>query len=157
MTPKVQQLVSVLATWFGLGKMPFAPGTFGTLGAIPLVWAFSLLGPVPYMIATFVFTVFAIFVAHFHEAATGDHDASEVVIDEVAGLLVTMVWVPFSWPYVIIGFLLFRFFDILKPYPISYIDKKVGGGIGCVGDDLLAGILGNIILQLILQQRLLPW
>jgi phosphatidylglycerophosphatase A len=150
-----KKLVSVLATWFGCGKAPWAPGTFGTLGAIPLVWFFSLRGPLPYMLATLVFTIGAIFVAHFHEAATGEHDASEVVIDEVAGLLVTMTWVPFSWIYVALGFLLFRFFDILKPFPISYVDRKVGGGVGAVGDDLLAGILSNIILQALLQYGVL--
>jgi phosphatidylglycerophosphatase A len=63
-----------------------------------------------------------------------------------------MAWVPFSWTYVILGFALFRLFDIWKPFPISYIDKKIGGGVGCVGDDLVAGILGNIILQVILKQ-----
>jgi len=148
----MQQYIAILATWFGCGKAKKAPGTFGTLGAIPLVYAFSLAGPINYLMLTFVFTIAAIFVAHFQEAATGVHDSKQVVIDEVAGFLVTMAWTPFRWPYILIGFVLFRFFDILKPYPISYIDKKVGGGIGCVGDDLLAGILSNIILQVILQQ-----
>src|SRR5258708_1520838 len=112
MNPQLKKINTLLATWFYLGKIPRAPGTFGSLGAIPLVWAFSLLGPIPYMAATLVFTLLAIFVAHFHEAVSGNHDASEVVIDEVAGMLVTMAWVPFTWPYVILGFLLFRFFDV---------------------------------------------
>ena len=149
----MQKLIKILATWFGCGLAPKAPGTFGTLGAIPLVYLFSLLNPIQYMASTLMFTIAAVFVAHFYEAMTGRHDDKEVVIDEVAGLLVTMAWVPFTATYVVLGFLLFRLFDIWKPYPISYIDKKVGGGIGCVGDDLLAGILSNIILQVVLQAR----
>jgi phosphatidylglycerophosphatase A len=144
--------VEIFATWFGCGKAPKAPGTFGTLGAIPLVWAFTLAGPINYLLLSMIFTVVAIFVAHLQELQSGRHDDKSVVIDEVAGLLVTMAWVPFSWTYVILGFALFRLFDIWKPFPISYIDKKIGGGVGCVGDDLVAGILGNIILQVILKQ-----
>ena len=107
------------------------------------------------MIATLLFTLFAIFVAHLYELQTGRHDDKEVVIDEVAGFLVTMTWVPFTWPYVVVGFLVFRLFDIWKPYPISYVDQRVGGGIGCVGDDLLAGILANIVLQFLFQRGLM--
>jgi phosphatidylglycerophosphatase A len=149
----MNQVITILATWFGCGKAPKAPGTFGSLGAIPLVFALSFLPPIPYMLVTMIFTIAAIFVAQLYEGITGKHDDKEVVIDEVAGMLVTMAWVPFTWPYVILGFLLFRFFDVLKPFPISYVDKKVGGGIGCVGDDLIAGILSNIILQVILEKH----
>jgi phosphatidylglycerophosphatase A len=141
-----------LATWFGCGKMPFAPGTFGTLGALPLVWLLASYGPFPYMLSTFVFSVLAIWVAQLYETVGGKHDASEVVIDEVAGFLVTMAWVPLTWPYVIAGFVLFRAFDILKPFPISYIDQRVKGGVGVIGDDLLAGIVSNVLLQIILQK-----
>jgi phosphatidylglycerophosphatase A len=149
----MNQVLTILATWFGCGKAPKAPGTFGSLGAIPLVFALSYLPPIPYMLITVIFSIFAIFVAQFYEAQTGIHDDKSVVIDEVAGMLVTMAWVPFTWTYVVLGFLLFRLFDVLKPFPISYVDKKVGGGIGCVGDDLLAGILSNIILQVIMEKH----
>ncbi len=142
----------ILATWFGCGKVPRIPGTVGTLGAVPLLFLFSFFAPLQYMLATLVFTVLAIFVSHLHESFSGKHDSQEIVIDEVAGLLVTMTWVPFTWPYVVAGFLLFRFFDMLKPWPISYLDKRVGGGVGTVADDLLAGILSNIILQVIMQK-----
>jgi phosphatidylglycerophosphatase A len=150
MTDISQRAVRVLATWFGCGLMPRAPGTFGTLGAIPLAIGFAMLGPMPYLVATLVFAIAAIFVAHFYEALTGHHDDQAVVIDEVAGYLVTMAWVPMTWGYILAGFLLFRLFDVWKPYPISYVDKHIGGGVGCVGDDLLAGILSNIILQVVL-------
>jgi len=105
------------------------------------------------MIFIFAFVVGAILLAHFHELLTGAHDPSEVVIDEVAGFLVTMVWVPFTWSYVLAGFLLFRILDIWKPFPISYVDQKVKGGIGAVGDDLVAGIIGSMILQCLIQQK----
>ena len=103
------------------------------------------------MLSTFVFSVFSIWVAQLYEATGGQHDAGEVVIDEVAGFLVTMVWVPLTWPYVIAGFVLFRAFDVIKPFPISYIDQRVKGGVGVIGDDLLAGIASNVILQIVLQ------
>ena len=147
----MQRLIKILATWFGCGLAPKVPGTFGTLGALPLVWAFSFFDPMHYMLATVTFAVIAIFVAHLYEVMTGQHDSGEVVIDEVAGFLVTMTWTPFAWKYVIVGFALFRFFDVLKPFPISYFDRNIKGGVGIVADDLVAGILSNIILQALLQ------
>ena len=148
-----QKVVRLLATWFGCGLSPKAPGTFGTLGAIPLCWLlFQVTTPLGYMLSTLIFSIAAIFVAHFHEATSGEHDASEVVIDEVAGYLVAMAWMPFTWSYVVAAFFIFRLFDIWKPYPISYVDRQVKGGVGAVGDDLLAGILTNIVLQILLQR-----
>jgi phosphatidylglycerophosphatase A len=149
------KIVVVLATWFGCGRSPKAPGTVGTLGALPLAWAVSLFAPMAQLVFIFTFTIFSIGVAHFYELEKGEHDSSEVVIDEVAGFLVTMAWVPFTWSYVLLGFLVFRLLDIWKPFPISYVDRKVGGGVGAVGDDLLAGILGSVLMQLIFQQRIL--
>jgi phosphatidylglycerophosphatase A len=153
-SPIVRRTTLLLATWFGCGKSPVAPGTVGTLGAIPLVWAFAQMPPLAYMLSTLILSIAAIWIAHLHEAITGEHDCGEVVIDEVAGFAVTMVWVPFTWPYLLAGFAIFRLLDALKPFPISYIDREVKGGVGAVGDDLVAGILSNIILQLLLQQRL---
>lgn len=151
-SPLFRHLTMILATWFGCGKSPRAPGTVGTIGALPLAWALSYLQPMGYMLATITLTVIAILVSHFHEAFTGKHDSKEIVIDEVVGFLVTMTWVPFTWTYVLAGFLLFRFFDILKPFPISYVDRQVKGGVGTVGDDLIAGIFASIILQVLLQK-----
>lgn len=153
----MQRLIKILATWFGCGLAPQAPGTVGTLGAIPLVMAFSYLNTLHYMIATVTFAVLAIFVAHLYELmnGAGQHDRQEIVIDEVAGFLVTMTWVPLDWRYLLVGFVVFRFFDALKPFPISYIDRNIKGGVGVVADDLVAGILSNIILQALLQMRFL--
>jgi phosphatidylglycerophosphatase A len=144
-------MIKIFATWFGLGRAPKAPGTFGTVGAIPLVYLFSRFGEFQYMFATLAFTVAAIMVAHIYELTIADeHDSPEFVMDEVAGFLVTMTWVPFTWQYVLAGFILFRVLDALKPWPISVVDAKVPGGIGAVADDLVAGILANIALQMVL-------
>ena len=128
------------------------PGTFGTLGAIPLVWWLQRWGEMPYLYAAFGFAVFSIFVAHAYEVEIArEHDTPELVIDEVAGFLVTMALVPFTWVWVLVGFLVFRAFDILKPFPISWLDRRVLGGVGAVADDLLAGIFSSLVLQYLVQ------
>lgn len=141
--------------WWGCGLAKHAPGTVGTLGAIPLVYAFNLLPPMGYLIATFGFCVLAMIVAQLYEdliSPASEHDASEFVLDEVAGFLITMAWVPFHWTYVVLGFLLFRLLDVVKPFPISYLDRKIPGGIGTVADDIVAGIVANVALQFVLMQ-----
>jgi phosphatidylglycerophosphatase A len=156
MNPRYALSLKALGTWFGLGLVPFAPGTFGTLGAIPLVWFFQRFGEMQYMFAVLLFTVFSIFVAQLYEEEVAEgHDPGEFVLDEVAGFLVTMTWMPFTWAYLLAGFVLFRLFDILKPFPISWVDRRVPGGFGAVADDLLAGILASIGMQLIFHFRLI--
>lgn len=148
----MEKAIRILATWFGCGLAPRGPGTVGTVGAIPLVVLFAYFGEKPYMIATFAFVVFSIFVAHLYEIEhPGDHDRSEVVIDEVAGFLITMTWLPMTPLWFALGFVAFRIFDVIKPWPISWVDAKILGGVGVVADDLVAGILSNIILQTVLQ------
>lgn len=145
--PQLKTLVECLATWFGLGRMPFVPGTFGTLGAFPVVYAFALMGPLPYMIGTMMFIVFAIFVSQLFESIFHEHDPSCIVIDEVAGFLVTMTWVPLTPLMWLAGFLLFRVLDMWKPGPIGKLDKNIKGGLGTVIDDVAAGLVANILLQ----------
>lgn len=143
--------IKLLATWFGFGRAPKAPGTFGTIGAIPVVFAFGFFGELGYMAATVLFSAFSIWVAQMYEEFIAEeHDSKEFVMDEVAGFLVAMTWVPFTISTVVMGFALFRFFDVVKPWPISWCDKKIPGGVGTVADDLVAGIFANIVLQLIL-------
>jgi phosphatidylglycerophosphatase A len=147
-----------LGTWFGCGQSRRAPGTVGTIGALPLVWLIALAGEFPYMGFTLAFAAVSILIAQKFEDDFGEgrHDLPEFVMDEVAGFLVTMAMVPFTWTYVLAGFLLFRLLDILKPYPISWFDRKVPGGVGVVADDLLAGIVANVILQVALHFHVLP-
>ncbi len=139
-----------LATLFGVGRIPKAPGTWGSLVTLPLCFLLMKLGVFVYMAATMALTILAIVAAERYEQQSEKHDSKEIVIDELAGMLVTMTWLPVTWQSFVIGFLVFRFFDVLKPFPISYFDKKVPGGFGVVADDLVAGILGNVVLQLML-------
>lgn len=140
-----------LATFFGVGLAPKAPGTFGSLAALPLAALLMLAGPFPYMIFCALFLPIAIVSAEVYERTKGEHDLSEIVVDEVIGMLVALVWLPMTWQVFVLGFLLFRLFDIWKPWPISYLDRKIEGGVGVVVDDLLAGVIVNVILQAIYQ------
>jgi phosphatidylglycerophosphatase A len=149
--------IKLLATWFGLGRAPKAPGTFGTVGAIPVVFAFGFFGEMGYMAATVAFSALSIWVAQMYEDfIVEEHDCPEFVMDEVAGFLVAMTWVPFTFSTVLIGFALFRLFDAVKPWPISWCDRKIPGGVGTVADDLVAGIVTNVILQVILAKYGVP-
>lgn len=141
---------SMIATFFNIGKIKFAPGTWGTLAAVPLVYVVAQTNGLFYMVACLLLMPLAILAAEFHERKLGTHDSSEIVIDEVLGFFIAMTWVPITWQSMLIGFFLFRVLDIFKPFPIGYIDKKVHGGLGVIADDLVAGILVNIILQVIL-------
>ncbi|MCB0365948.1 MAG: phosphatidylglycerophosphatase A [Bdellovibrionaceae bacterium] len=140
--------VSLLATAGGLGKAPKAPGTVGTLAALPLVPLFAWGGEYFYMLATAILVVVAIVVAQMYETQHGDHDPKEVVIDEVAGFVVAMLWLPLTWQSFVAAFAIFRLLDAVKPFPISVVDRKVQGGLGVVADDLVAGILTNVLLQI---------
>ncbi len=146
------KLVEMLATGFYLGKIPFAPGTFGTLLGIPLAWGLVQGGPLFYMFGSILFLFFAVGVAELHELHVGDHDMSEIVIDEVIGYVVTMTWLPQTWQSYLAAFVAFRFFDIVKPWPVKAIDAKVPGGFGTVLDDVAAGLMANVVLQVIFFQ-----
>ena len=154
MKPTHRRSLHLLATWFGCGLSPKAPGTVGTLGAIPLVYLAGRWGEMPYLYFSFAFAVFAIIVAHAYEVEIAtSHDQSEVVIDEVAGFLVTMAWLPFDWKWVGLGFVVFRVFDAVKPFPISWMDRRIKGGVGVVADDLAAGIISSVILQYVFARQ----
>jgi phosphatidylglycerophosphatase A len=145
------KFITFLATGFYLGKSPKAPGTFGTLGAIPLWFIFSKLGLLGSIIMTLITIIVAIVVSDLYEKNFTEHDRPEIVIDEIAGYLVTMALLPLTLKWMILGFVLFRIFDIWKPYPISYLNDNVKGGLGVVIDDVAAGLVANILLQLLLQ------
>lgn len=103
------------------------------------------------MVLTFLLVIGAIFVSDAYEKEQPTHDRPEIVIDEVVGFLITMTWLPFSIKYVALGFVLFRILDIIKPFPISYLNDKVKGGFGVVIDDVAAGLIANVILQFLTQ------
>lgn len=139
--------VYFIAFGFGSGLMPIAPGTWGTLAAIPI---YLLLMNLPlWMYAAITLLLFAIGVAASQKVTDdlGVHDYSGIVWDEVIGYLLTMIGMPISWVWMLLGFLLFRLFDIWKPFPIRWVDKKVHGGLGVMLDDVLAAVPAWIILQ----------
>ncbi|MDO6486739.1 phosphatidylglycerophosphatase A [Colwellia sp. 6_MG-2023] len=145
----IKQPVQFLALGFGSGLAPKAPGTFGTLAAVPLFLLLALLTPTYYLAAVIVMSVAGIYICGKAANDVGVHDHPAIVWDEFVGYFITMFMVPVSWQTVLVGFLLFRVFDILKPWPISFIDKKMSGGAGIMFDDILAGIFSLIIMHLI--------
>lgn len=156
-TPKIDGLnrkvltnpVHFLAFGFGSGLAPIAPGTFGTLMAIPLFWLMQSLSLTVYIAIVMVVCVVGIWICDKSSNMLGVHDHSGIVWDEFAGYFITMIAAPTGLVWIVIGFVLFRLFDILKPWPISYLDKKVSGGLGIMIDDIVAGVFALICLQLI--------
>lgn len=136
-----------LVSFGGVGSIPKAPGTFGTLAAIPLWILLQNLHPYSYMILVLVLVLASVFICELYERAKGTHDSSEIVLDEVVGFLVAMTWVPLDVRWVVLGFVVFRLLDIFKPGPIGTIDRKLKGGAGVVFDDVFAGMVTNIVLQ----------
>lgn len=137
-----------LAFGFGSGLARFAPGTFGTVAAIPLYWLFAQTDLIVYSLLTVTATVAGVRICGIAADKLGEHDFGGIVWDEIAGLLITLWLAPFSWQNLVAGFILFRFFDIVKPWPIRWIDKKVTGGLGIMLDDVLAGVFAAAVLQL---------
>lgn len=143
-------LVKLLATFFYVGKSPKAPGTVATLATVPLWFVLaSFFHVIWYMVIVFVILIAGIYICQAYENKMQNHDSKEIVIDEVVGYLITMTWLPLTWQSAVLGFILFRFFDIVKPPPIRQLDQKVKGGVGVMIDDVAAGIVANMILQLI--------
>lgn len=138
-----------IAFGFGSGAMPFAPGTFGTLMAIPFYLLLRLLPVTYYIIFVILFIAFSSWLCDRISRVIHEHDHPGMCIDEFAGFFVTMINAPHGWSWIILGFLLFRLFDVWKPWPIRYIDEKVHGGFGMVLDDVVAGIFGMIIIQIL--------
>jgi len=138
----------VLSSWFGAGLLPVIPGTFGSLAGLPLALALAYLGPMAGAYALFFFILLAVWVSGRSAGTLEREDPAEVVIDEVAGLLLTLFLLPATGFNLCLGFVLFRLFDILKPYPAGRLEK-IGGGAGIVLDDLLAGVYGNVCLRLL--------
>jgi len=145
----MKRFILVLATGFGVGYSPIGPGTLGTLVAIPIYYFLSEIPSPIYEITLVGFFFLSVWVSENAERFFGKKDDQRIVIDEIMGFLVTMLRIPKTILFIIIGFLLFRFFDILKPFPIRHLEKRLEGGYGVVLDDVLAGIYANIILHVI--------
>jgi len=141
-------LMVFLATGGYSGYFPIAPGTAGTLATLPLVWIMTFL-PIPIHLA-FILILFFLGVASssYFSRFYKQKDPSRVVIDEVVGFLITMFMVPFNWATLLLGFLIFRLADIIKPFPAGR-SEKLPSGWGIMMDDAFAGIYANIILQIL--------
>ena len=145
-----------LAEGLGLGRMPFAPGTFGTLLALPLYLALTAFLPWPVYLAVIVLTLpVSAWICGVGAAARGSHDPSSVVWDEVVGMLVALTAAPAGWAPMAIAFIAFRAFDILKPFPVGWVDARVAGGWGILLDDVVAGIYALAVVQILFAWR--PW
>jgi len=140
--------IHFLAFGLGTGASPYAPGTVGTLLGIPLVVLLSQWSLWVYLLATAVLTIIGVWVCDRTSKDIGVHDHGGIVIDEVAGYLVTMIAVPVNLWTLVAAFVVFRFFDIIKPWPIGWLDRRVQGGLGIMVDDLLAGIYGLAVMWL---------
>lgn len=152
--PNWRSPVHLLAFGLGAGAAPVAPGTLGTLVAVPLYLVLQPLAPVWYLLAVLLVFVTGVGICGKTSRDLGVHDHPGIVWDEIMGYLVTMAWAPKGWPWVLLGFLLFRLFDILKPWPVRWADGQIGGGLGIMLDDLLAGIYAWLCLQGL---GLVPW
>ena len=137
----------MLSSWFGVGRLPKAPGTFGSLAALPVVLLMSGLGPVVGAVFLVVFVGLAIRAAAITEQVLGQRDPGVIVVDEVAGMLVALYLLPATWGFLAGGFFLFRLFDIVKPFPIRRLER-LPGGAGVVLDDVLAGVFANLALRI---------
>jgi phosphatidylglycerophosphatase A len=147
----MRRFVIIAATWWGTGFSPVASGTVGTLAAIPLYLLLSRL-PLPiYLLTLLAFFFFASWASGAAELIFSEKDSGKIVIDEVVGYLVTMIAVPCSWAGVVLGFFLFRFFDITKIQPARYCDRRIKNGYGVVLDDVVAGAYACATLHLILR------
>lgn len=140
-----------LATGFYVGNIPFASGTFGSLIGLPLCFALTGISLAPAVLCTLFFIVFAVCIADAAEKILKRNDPGCIVIDEIAGMMVTLTGLPFNLITVAIGFIIFRILDILKPFPIRNLDKRIPGGLGVVADDVAAGAIANLLLRIFIQ------
>jgi phosphatidylglycerophosphatase A len=140
-----------IATLGALGRSPFAPGTVGTVVAgVPGAVIMSVFGGWPSFVLLVLLFLLGCSVSHLAEKELGSKDPGEIVIDELIGFLVTMIWLPVTATSLLLGVAAFRLFDIWKPWPVKVLDAKVGGGLGVVLDDVGAGVLAHALVWIML-------
>jgi phosphatidylglycerophosphatase A len=149
--PQLSDPIQFLAFGFGSGLSPRAPGTVGTLIALPVYWLFAGQALWVYSAIVIVAALLGIWICQRASDALGVHDHPGIVWDEFVGLWITLWAVPPELVWILLGFLLFRLFDILKPWPISWLDRHVAGGLGIMIDDILAGVMGCLVLHIALR------
>lgn len=147
---KLTNPIHFLALGFGSGLSPIMPGTCGTVVALPLVYLLSLTSLSTYIVITLVVSVLGIWLCGRTAKDMQVHDHGAIVWDEVAGMLISMIAVPVNAWTLLLGFVFFRLFDIVKPWPISVLDKRLHGGLGIMLDDIVAGIFALACVHLLL-------
>jgi len=145
--PVPGNIAHMLAFGLGAGCSPKAPGTMGTLLAVAIYLPLSQLPLAAYALVLTVLILFGIWLCDKAARDLGVHDHPGIVWDEIAGFLLTMLGAPAGWQWIVVGFVLFRLFDIWKPWPIGWLDRRVGGGLGIMLDDLVAAIFAACCLQ----------
>lgn len=139
-----------VATAGPVGHLPKAPGTWGTLAGLPVYGLIRILPPVWAVAALSALIGLAVLTSHLAEKSFGEKDPGKIVIDEIAGMAVTLAGIPLSWGNFLLGFGVFRALDIVKPFPIRQMERLTGGGLGIVLDDVAAGVIGNGVLRLLI-------
>ncbi|MDV2858992.1 MULTISPECIES: phosphatidylglycerophosphatase A [Oceanimonas] len=144
---KLSNPLHLLALGFGSGLSPIMPGTMGTLAAVPFYLLMTALPLWLYVTLLIIGFVAGIKICNAATSAIGRHDHGAIVWDEFIGFGITMLAAPAGWQWIAIGFVLFRFFDMVKPWPISWFDRRVHGGFGIMLDDVIAGLFALVCLQ----------
>ena len=141
------RLVANIATVFGVGRSPAAPGTAGSAVALPFAYLIALAGGrLTLLLAAILVLAIGSWACEIYAGAKGEVDPKECVIDEVAGQWITCAFAPTALLWYIAAFILFRVFDIWKPWPIKWVERKVPGGLGIMADDVVAALMGSIII-----------
>ena len=154
----------LLLTVGGLGRSVLAPGSLGALPAIPAAWALRDAHWLTWLSLCTALCIVSVFMVNFylrdinqrdnHPRTVNKLDPQEIVLDEFIGCLIALAFVPWSWPWVLAGYVLFRFFDMVKPGPIRWVDQNTSGGLGIIGDDAMAGLAAGVLL--LIGQQLWP-
>ncbi len=152
----INRFIIILATGLGVGYSPVLPGTVGTLLAIPIYIFLSEIPSPIYELTLIGFFFLSVWISERAEQFFGKKDDRRIVIDEMMGFFLTLIWLEKTQHTIVMGFILFRFFDIIKPFPIRRLEKKWRGGYGVVLDDVMAGVYANIVLHLISLYFTLP-
>jgi len=145
-----RMLVLGLATWGGVGFLPFMPGTWGALAALPLWYHLAQTGPWVYGLGVAALISLGLWVAGPAQEMLGRTDHPAIVVDEVAGLFITLAGVPLTWQAVVLGLVIFRALDILKPFPIRWLGAGGHGGLEVMADDIAAGVIGRVVLEVVI-------
>ena len=144
------RIATHIATVLGVGRSPAAPGTAGSIVALPIAWLIAALwGRLMLMLAIIVVLGFGAWACELYSRANGREDPSECVVDEVAGQWIICAFAPLSIAAYFVAFILFRIFDIVKPWPVGFVERRVPGGLGIMADDVVAALMGSIIMVLL--------